>query len=73
MANKPELFTQREISFTYTDWRGVTRERRVVPMNIFFGTLEHYEDRQWFMTAFDVERKDLPIREFAMKDIEGMK
>lgn len=70
MSN-PELFDKRQISFTYTNYKGETRLRTVVPVTIRFGLSEFHKGEQWFLTAFDVERECCPTREFAINDIEG--
>ncbi len=63
---------EKQVSFTYTNWRGETKKRTVVPISIRFGISDYHEGEQWFLVAFDIEKGDLAIREFAMKDIEGM-
>ena len=73
MASIPKHFDERELSFTYTNWKGETRKRHIIPVTIRLGYSEYHEGRQWFMTGIDIERDDCPVREFAMKDIEGIK
>ena len=61
------LITQ-DVVFTYTNYRGETRERRVRPIRMYFGSTEYHDDPQWLLVAKDLER-DVE-RTFAMKDIK---
>lgn len=54
---------------TYTNWRGETRERRVLPKRVFYGSNEWHPDPQWLMEALDCET--LMLRTFAMQDMAG--
>ena len=56
------------ISFRYTNWRGETADRRVVPKTIQFGTTYwHPHHPQWFLLALDLEKGE--DRLFAMRDM----
>ncbi|MGR9169637.1 WYL domain-containing protein [Rhizobium sp. KDH_Rht_773_N] len=57
----------RELSFRYTNWRGETAHRTVVPVEIWFGKTEWHPKEQWFLKARDVEKGE--IRDFAFLDI----
>ncbi|WP_085032732.1 hypothetical protein [Ensifer aridi] len=57
----------RELSFRYTNWRGETARRTVVPIEIWFGKTEWHPMEQWFLKAQDVEKGE--IRDFAFLDI----
>jgi len=57
----------KHIKILYTNWRGETTERTIVPEKIYFGSTEWHPEEQWLLTAFDVEKK--ASRDFAMKDI----
>lgn len=56
------------LRFTYTNYRGETAEREVVPMDFWFGESFFHTGPQWFLKAFDVEKAT--IRDFAMADIK---
>ena len=56
-----------EITITYTNWRGETGERRVVPERIYFGATVYHPTPQWLMSALDVEKN--AQRDFACADI----
>ena len=58
----------REITVTYTNWRGETRERRIVPVSIRWGSTDWHPQSQWLLTALDVEKGQ--EREFALADCD---
>lgn len=58
------------VEFTYTNWRGETSTRRVMPVSLWFGTTEHHPDPQWLMDAKDIG-KDFALRTFALKGVRG--
>jgi predicted DNA-binding transcriptional regulator YafY len=58
---------ERELHFTYTNWRGETRPRRVQPQRIWFGTTEWHPEKQWFIEAVDLEGG--AMRDFALRDM----
>jgi predicted DNA-binding transcriptional regulator YafY len=58
---------KQEVVIDYTNWRGERRERRIRPINFFFGTTPAHPEEQWFCHAHDIE-KNAP-RTFAMRDI----
>jgi predicted DNA-binding transcriptional regulator YafY len=57
------------VEFVYTNYRGVTEIRRVVPQNIWFGATQWHPKRQWFLSAWCLERQ--AHRDFAWSNIEG--
>jgi predicted DNA-binding transcriptional regulator YafY len=59
----------RTVRITYKNWRGVTLDRDIIPNSIFFGTTEWHPEQQWFLVAFDKDKKE--VRYFAMKDISN--
>lgn len=58
---------ERHIVFRYTNWRGETATRTVLPHKIWFGSTEWHPEEQWFLTGEDVEKGE--IRDFALVDI----
>lgn len=60
---------EREVRILYTNYRGETTLRTVVPKSIFFGATEWHKEPQWLLEALDVQ-KDAD-RHFAMKDIRA--
>ena len=55
------------ISIVYTNYRGETALRRIIPKRIYFGKTEWHPESQWLLEAFDHD-KDAD-RTFALKDI----
>jgi hypothetical protein len=63
MPNNPP----RPVTIRYTNHRGETANRRIVPVGIRFGTTEWHTEPQWLLQATDLDRD--ATRTFAMKDI----
>lgn len=57
------------VTVNYTNYRGETADRKVLPINIQFKSNEFHKEKQWLMSVYDVERG--VHREFAMKDIHS--
>ena len=55
------------LQFVYKNWKGETSTRKVIPYKNWFGSTEFHKDVQWFLHAFDVDKKE--ERNFAIKDI----
>lgn len=55
------------VKILYTNYRGETALRSIIPEKIWYGSTEWHNDEQWLIDAFDIEKK--AIRNFAMKDI----
>ncbi len=56
------------IMVKYTNWRGETSLRKILPIRIWYGATEWHPQSQWFMDAYDTDKEAL--RSFALKDIE---
>lgn len=56
------------ITMRYTNWRGNTAIRTVIPIGIWFGSTEYHPEPQTLMTAFDVNKGE--VRDFAVSDCE---
>lgn len=57
------------VTLTYTNYRGETSERTIVPKRIWFGATEWHPEPQWLLTDFDFEKG--ADRDFALKDFGG--
>lgn len=55
------------VSIVYTNYKGETALRKIIPENIWFGKTEWHPEDQWLLDAYDVEKK--AKRSFALKDI----
>lgn len=66
-----EYDVSREVLILYTNYKGVTSTRRIIPKQIWFGSTEWHQTSQWLLDAYDLEKKD--DRSFAMSDIQTWK
>lgn len=60
---------EKAVRILYTNYRGETDLRSIVPKGIFYGSTEWHKESQWLLEAFDIQ-KDAD-RHFAMKDIRA--
>jgi len=63
---KVEGLASQPVTVMYTNWRGESRNRTIVPKSLRFGSTEWHPDPQWLLRALDVEKN--AYREFALKD-----
>lgn len=54
------------ITLTYTNWKGETAQRTIIPRRVWWGSTEWHPEPQWLLTAFDVDKE--AERDFALKD-----
>jgi len=59
---------KQEVSMVYTNYRGETAVRKIVPRKIWFGKTDWHPEEQWLLTALDVGKE--ADRDFALKDIK---
>lgn len=57
------------VEIVYTNWKGITSTRHIIPIEIFFGSTEWHKEEQWLLNAFDVDKQ--ANRAFALKDIKS--
>lgn len=57
------------VTIVYTNYKGNTAIRKILPKDILFGHNEWHKEDQWLMIAYDVEKK--ADRTFALKDIKA--
>lgn len=50
---------------SYCNWRGETRERKLIPGRAWYGATEQHPEPQWFLDAYDLDK--LFVRSFAFK------
>lgn len=55
------------VKVIYTNWRGETAERTVIPIEIWWGATEWHPGEQWLLKVWDIERQS--YRHYALKDI----
>ncbi|MCK5605195.1 hypothetical protein KAR91_25110 [Candidatus Pacearchaeota archaeon] len=57
------------VSILYTNYRGETTVRQIVPKKLWFGGTDWHPEEQWLLDAYDLEKQ--ADRSFAMKDIRA--
>lgn len=65
-----QVFTDSQLTvrILYTNYRGETAWRTIVPRCLTFAASEWHPEHQWVLKAFDVEKG--AARDFVMKDIK---
>lgn len=58
----------RPVTLTYTNWKGETAQRTIIPRRVWWGSTEWHPEPQWLLTAFDVGKE--AERDFALKDFD---
>ncbi|MBC2806581.1 hypothetical protein C3Y94_025865 [Rhizobium ruizarguesonis] len=59
------------ITLLYTNHRGDTAERILLPISVWFGITDWHPEPQWFLKANDLEKQ--AERDFALKDFGAAK
>jgi predicted DNA-binding transcriptional regulator YafY len=57
------------IRISYTNYRGETARREIVPQRVWFGATEWHPEEQWLLDAIDLEKG--AQRSFALRDIKA--
>jgi predicted DNA-binding transcriptional regulator YafY len=60
---------EKAIRILYTNYRGETALRTVIPERLHFGSTEWHPEPQWLLDALDLEKGQ--SRTFAMKDVRA--
>jgi len=55
------------LQFEYTNWKGETSLRKVIPYKFWFGSTEFHKEEQWMLHAYDIDKGE--ERNFALKDV----
>jgi len=58
-----------KIKICYTNYRGETSIREIIPQKVWFGSTEWHPENGWLLNAFDVEKG--ADRSFSLKDIKA--
>ncbi len=59
----------KNVIINYTNWQNKTRERKITPLNIWFGETKWHKGQQWFLKAIDLEKEE--ERDFAVSGIRS--
>lgn len=60
--------TEKQVKILYTNYRGETALRTIIPIKIWFGSTNWHPTPQWLLDALDMEKQ--VNRSFSMKDIK---
>ena len=61
----------KKIIILYTNWKGETKYRNIIPISIEFKSTEWHKEQQWILNAIDIDKN--AKRSFAIKDIKEWK
>lgn len=70
LFNNPVLGTKEAkhpIKVRYTNYRGETAIRTIIPLRFYVGATQYHPKEQWLLEVWDVERDALRV--YALKDI----
>ncbi len=59
--------SKQEVKILYTNWKGETATRTILPEKIWFGHTEWHKEDQWLLHAMDLGKNE--YRDFSLKDI----
>jgi predicted DNA-binding transcriptional regulator YafY len=59
------------VEFTYTNWKGETKQRKAYFIEFFMGSNQWHPETQWLVVGIDLEKQ--ARRTFALKDISNIK
>lgn len=63
--------TKKAVTILYTNYRGETAYRKIIPISIEYKSTDWHPEEQWLLNAFDTEKN--ADRSFAIKDIKEWK
>lgn len=61
--------SKKAVTIVYTNYKGVTGTRSIIPIELLFGCTEWHKEEQWLLRAFDTAKN--AERTFAVKDIKS--
>ena len=67
MQYNTDMTQVKAVRINYTNWRGETANRTIVPIEVWFGSTEWHTEEQWLLKALDIAKNT--ERDFALKDI----
>ncbi len=63
--------TEQKVKILYTNWKGETAYRNIIPKSIEFKSTQWYKQEQWILNAYDMDKQ--ADRGFAINDIKEWK
>jgi hypothetical protein len=68
LSTQKNVASERTLKVRYTNYRGETAVREIVPQEIYWGKTEYHPEEQWLLRVWDVEKG--AERVYAFKDIK---
>lgn len=59
---------KKQVKILYTNWKGETAYRNIIPKTIEFKSTQWHKEEQWILNGFDIDKQ--ADRGFAIKDIK---
>lgn len=63
-----EFNENERVKILYTNWKGITAYRNIIPKSIEFKSTDWHKEQQWILNALDIDKQ--ADRVFAIKDIK---
>ena len=64
----PAVDASKAVTILYTNYRGESAKRVIVPHSIWFGCTEWHPEDQWLLEAYDLDKQ--AFRSFALRGLE---
>lgn len=55
------------MKINYTNWKGITSDRRIIPLFPYFVANKYHPEKQWLLKAWDIDKRTM--RSFGVRDI----
>lgn len=62
---------QKQVAVVYTNWKGETKERHIVPKRVYWGHTEWHKEDQFLLECYDVDKE--AVRTYAVNCIKEVK
>ena len=69
MSDATSTTPKEAVAILYTNYRGETSVRTIIPKRIWFGKTDWHPEEQWILEAYDLDKG--AERGFAMKDVKS--
>jgi len=60
-----------QVTFTYTNWKGETKQRRAVMQSLYWGSNDYHKESQWLVEGYDMDKE--AVRTYALRDISDVR
>lgn len=56
------------LTVVYTNWKGETSPRRIIPLQFSYGKTDYHPEEQWLLRVWDLDKQD--YRTYALQGIQ---